>query len=121
MDLDRENLVSVDKLDQKRKLVARAQFRPEQRLASRVNELAERRAGKIAFVDDADRLVVIRQLPALGVIRLVPDRLVQHRPQSPSPPDQAAEDRYKSQGVKAELLTSPGTLNRDFFHRRRRF
>ena len=65
-------------------------------------QVAKRGAGQAPFLDHADLVVVVRQLPALGVIRLVADRFVQDRTQATAAPDQPAQDGFESQGVKRD-------------------
>ena len=75
---------------------------PSSSLASRADQVAKRGAGQGPFVNDADLVVVVGQLPALGVIRLVADRFVQDGPQAPTAPDQPAQDRFESQGIERD-------------------
>ena len=89
MNLDGEVLMRVDKFHQERELVARPECRPEQLFASRADQIADRRAGQAPLLDDAHLVAMVGDLPALGIIERVADRLVQHRTQTPASPDQA--------------------------------
>ena len=65
-----------------------------------VHQVANRGTGQAPFLDHADLVVIVGQLPALGVIGPVADRLVQDRSQAPASPDQPAQDGFESQGIK---------------------
>ena len=62
-------------------------------------QFAQRRAGQRTIAHHADLIVIVRQLPALGVVRFRADVLMQDRSQAAPPPDEPPQDRFEMQGV----------------------
>ena len=99
MDLHREILLGVDKFHQQRELVSRSEGRSEQVFPVQLNEVAECRPGKRTVRHPADIEPMVGNLPALGILRALADRLAEHGLQPPPSPDQAFEDRLEPKWV----------------------
>lgn len=97
MNLDRENLVGIQKLEKQREHMGMRMI-PEKGRCVLANEGAERSAGKQPLCDDTLISPAVDQLPRLGIVIAWREVAAKSRREASAAPEVAAIDRREHQG-----------------------